>query len=86
MPDGIYAHVFLRRLPGGEVLALRSTYYLGVRVDYDEGKQLFIGRCYGVTFDVNGKEMPNEHGWMMQPLPVRLEGDRVWVRYSPRRG
>jgi len=85
--DNIAASVFVRLVPDRrQVLALYLHLHSGWRVcdvKYDEKTRVFNSRCWGVRFDLEGKEIASEGshrtGDCMERLPVRLIGSEVYV-------
>jgi hypothetical protein len=88
LPDRKLGFVFLRRLPGGGVMALRAEHHQGFRIPvvYDPSQRSFRSTCWLVRFTLDGREIADDGaliGDTMQAVPVRVSDQAVFVRYEP---
>jgi hypothetical protein len=88
LPDRRLGVVFLRRLPGGRVVALRAEHHGSFRIPvlYDPQKQSFRSKCWAIRFNLEGREIPEDgvlSGDTMEAIPVRVRNEALYVRYDP---
>lgn len=69
LPDGIWGHVFLWRVPGtNEIRALGAqTEPWGFDVSYRESEGLFYAMCWALRFDLDG--LPKQRTTMAVVMP-----------------
>jgi hypothetical protein len=81
--EKVLEQVFVRKNPETGKLSIFLPQFRGGRVDYDPKESIFRARCWGLKFDVEGQEIPNEGftmGEQLHELPMLLMGKEIWVR------
>ncbi|MEO7994119.1 MAG: Rieske 2Fe-2S domain-containing protein [bacterium] len=65
-----------------EALSGRCT-HMGCQVGYDAGKQQFTCPCHHGVFDSEGKVVSGPPTKPLESMPIRIEGDRVFIETAP---
>jgi Rieske Fe-S protein len=56
--------------------------HLGCSVQWHPDKKRFISPCHNGNFAIDGKRLSGPPPRGMDPLPVKIEGGKLWVKYQ----
>ncbi len=71
--------VFLVRHEGNLMALSPVCTHLGCFVNYDPPTNEFICPCHGGRYDITGKVLSGPPSQALEKLPVKIEGDKVFV-------
>jgi Rieske Fe-S protein len=76
----------VRRREGGVEVFSSICPHLGCSVDFRAAQRDFFCPCHTSTFDLQGRRLNRIPPRNMDALEVRVEQDRIWIRYQRFRG